>query len=56
MVYSARVPSVKEVRCKDIFEFMELPHEMEIDGRIFRRSPYGEIEGFMFIVHYVCYQ
>lgn len=55
MSYSALVPEVKEVRCNDIFEFMDLPNEMEVDGKIFTRSNNYRIDGTAFIVNYERY-
>lgn len=55
MSYSALVPEVKEVRCNDIFEFMNLSDEIEIDGKIFTRSNNYRIDGTAFIVYYERY-
>lgn len=56
MIYSARVPEIKEVRCNDIFEFMDLPNEIVVDGFIFTRSNNYNMDGTTFVVYYQRYQ
>lgn len=54
-IYSAHVPEIKEVRCNDIFEFMDLPNEIVVDGCIFTRSNSYNMDGTTFVAHYECY-
>lgn len=56
MIHSARVPEIKEVRCNDIFEFMDLPNEIVVDGFIFTRSNSYNMDGTSFVVYYQRYQ
>ena len=56
MIYSARVPEIKEVRCNDIFEFMDLPNEIIVDGLVFTRSNNYNMDGTTFVVYYQRYQ
>lgn len=53
--FSARIPEIKEVRCKDIFEFIDLPNEIVVDGRIFTRSNDYDMDGATFVVYYKRY-
>lgn len=56
MIYSARVPEIKEVRCNDIFEFMDLPNEIVVDELVFTRSNGYHMDGTTFVVNYQRYQ
>lgn len=56
MIYSARVPEIKEVRCNDIFEFMDLPNEIVVEGRVFTRSNGYHMDGTTLVVNYRRYQ
>lgn len=56
MKYSARVPEIKEVRCNDIFEFMDLPNEIVVDELVFTRSNGYHMDGTTFVVNYQRYQ
>lgn len=53
--FSARIPEIKEVRCKDIFEFIDLPNKIIVGGLVFTRSNHYSMDDTTFVVYYEHY-